>query len=186
MKYLCRNLPKLNMRRKIIQVLRQAQDKFYAIFVCEAVAQRYKNLISKNQLGRTRSPRKQSQNLRKCPSSGIFDQNLKKTHMATTPEFRDYILDLLEPIYPVRDRKMFGGVGLFIEEGMFALITAEDVLHFKVDDENRADYEAAGMPRFARMPYYQVPLEVMESPDDLRVWMGKAIEVARRAAKAKK
>ncbi len=106
--------------------------------------------------------------------------------MATTPEYRDYILDLLNPIYPVHDRKMFGGVGIFIEEGMFALITSEDVLHFKVDDQNRAEYETADMPRFGRMPYYEVPLDVLESPDDLRLWMGKAIEVARRAAENKK
>jgi len=106
--------------------------------------------------------------------------------MATTPEYRDYILDLLQPIYPIHDRKMFGGVGLFIEEGMFALITSDDILHFKVDDQNRADYETAAMPQFARMPYYQVPLEVMESPDDLRLWMGKSMEAARRAAKDKK
>lgn len=106
--------------------------------------------------------------------------------MATTPEYRDYIIDLLSSIQPVSDRKMFGGVGIFIEEGMFALITSDDVFHFKVDDSNRADYENADMPRFGRMPYYQVPEEVLESQDDLRVWMEKAMEVARQAAKKKK
>lgn len=106
--------------------------------------------------------------------------------MATNPEYRDYILDLLNPIHPVSDRKMFGGVGIFIEEGMFALITSDDVFHFKVDDSNRADYETAGMPRFARMPYYQVPEEILESEDNLRIWMEKAMEVTRLAAKKKK
>jgi TfoX/Sxy family transcriptional regulator of competence genes len=42
------------------------------------------------------------------------------------------------------------------------------------------------MPQFGRMPYYEVPLDVLESPEDLRLWMGKAIEVARRAAENKK
>ena len=87
--------------------------------------------------------------------------------MATTPEYRDYILDLLTAIHPVSDRKMFGGIGIFIEEGMFALITSDDVFHFKVDDSNRADYEEADMPRFARMPYYQVPEEVLEKPGSI-------------------
>ena len=64
---------------------------------------------------------------------------------------------------------MFGGVGIFIDEGMFALITSDDLFHFKVDDSNRAAYETAGMPRFGRMPYYQVPEEVQESEDELRV-----------------
>lgn len=106
--------------------------------------------------------------------------------MPTTPDYRDYILDQLNPIHPVTDRKMFGGVGIFIEEGMFALITSDDAFHFKVDDSNRADYESAGMPRFGRMPYYQVPEEILESQDDLRLWMEKAMEVTYQAAKKKK
>lgn len=106
--------------------------------------------------------------------------------MPTTPEYRDYILDQLNAIHPVNDRKMFGGVGIFIDVGMFALITSDDVFHFKIDDTNRSDYENAGMPQFARMPYYQVPAEVLESQEELRVWMEKAMEVAREAAKKKK
>jgi len=106
--------------------------------------------------------------------------------MATTPEYREYILDLLNAVQPVSDRKMFGGVGIFIEEGMFALITSDDIFHFKVDDDNRSDYEAAGMPQFGRMPYYQVPAEVLESQEELRMWMEKAMEAARQAAKKKK
>jgi len=106
--------------------------------------------------------------------------------MAATPEYRDYILDLLTAIHPVSDRKMFGGIGIFIEEGMFALITSADVFHFKVDDSNRDDFEEAGMNRFGRMPYYQVPEEVLENQDELRIWMNKAMEVARMAAQKKK
>ena len=106
--------------------------------------------------------------------------------MATTPDYCDYILDLLNAIYPVSERKMFGGIGIFMEDGMFALITSDDVCHFKVDDSNREEYEAAGMARFGRMPYYQVPEEVLGSQEELRVWMEKAMEVARQAAKKKK
>jgi DNA transformation protein len=106
--------------------------------------------------------------------------------MPTSPDYLAYILDLLSPIHPITSRKMFGGAGIFIEEGMFALITADDLFHFKVDDSNRADYEAAEMPRFGRMPYYQVPEEVLENEDELRVWMEKAMEVTRQAAKNKK
>ena len=81
---------------------------------------------------------------------------------------------------------MFGGVGIFMDVGMFALITSGDLFHFKIDDSNRADYETAGMPQFGRMPYYQVPGEVLESHEELRIWMEKAMQVARQAAKKKK
>ena len=106
--------------------------------------------------------------------------------MAPTPEYTAYILDLLNQVQPVSQRKMFGGVGIFIAEGMFALITSDDVLHFKVDDENRADYEAADMPQFGRMPYYELPFEVLESPDELSAWMANSTDAAKRAAKKKK
>jgi DNA transformation protein len=103
--------------------------------------------------------------------------------MAVSQEYHDYVMDRLTHVYPVRERKMFGGLGIFIEEGMFALVTAADVLHFKVDDSNRADYEAADMPQFARMPYYEVPVEVLESDELLTTWMEKSMEIARAAKK---
>ncbi|MCP4361350.1 MAG: TfoX/Sxy family protein [Chloroflexi bacterium] len=106
--------------------------------------------------------------------------------MATTPEYRDYIVDLLTPYYPVTTRNMFGGVGIFCEDGMFGLITAEDVFYLKVDDENRADYKAADMPQFMNMPYYQAPGNVLDSTENLGVWVQKSLEVAHRSPKKKK
>jgi DNA transformation protein len=79
---------------------------------------------------------------------------------------------------------MFGGLTFFAEGRAFALV-AEDTLYFKVDDGNRPDFEAAGMGPFLPfgdpakpMQYYQLPEEVLEDPDLLRVWMAKAIAVA--------
>lgn len=106
--------------------------------------------------------------------------------MPTTPEYAAYILDQLNQIQPVTSRKMFGGVGIFCAYGMFALITSGDVLHFKVDDENRAAYEAAGMEQFQSMPYYQLPGDVLDSNEDLALWMEGSIAAAERAANKKK
>jgi DNA transformation protein len=36
------------------------------------------------------------------------------------------------------------------------------------------------------MHYYQVPDDLLDDPDELRVWAGKAIEVARRAKRGAK
>jgi DNA transformation protein len=82
---------------------------------------------------------------------------------------------------------MFGGLTFFAEGRAFALV-AEDTLYFKVDASNRPDFEAAGMGPFLPfgdpkkpMQYYQLPEEVLEDPDILRVWMAKAIAVASKA-----
>lgn len=106
--------------------------------------------------------------------------------MATSPEYRDHIVELLSPFHPVHARSMFGGVGLFTEDTMFALISSEDVVYFKTDDSNRADYEAAGMERYGRMPYYQVPADVLESPEALKTWVDKSVAIAKAGAKKKK
>jgi DNA transformation protein and related proteins len=106
--------------------------------------------------------------------------------MAVSPEYREYVLEQLERIGPVRAKRMFGGVGLYCEDLFFALLD-DDRLFFKVDDANRADYEARGLHPFDPfqdgvhlMQYYEVPAEVVEDPDELRVWMDKALAVARR------
>ncbi len=106
--------------------------------------------------------------------------------MATSPEYREYILDLLNPIHPIRARNMFGGVGIYLDETMFALISSEDILYFKTDDVNRQDYVAVEAPQFMNMPYYQLPHDVLESSDVLQVWMERAMDVARRNPKKKK
>ena len=37
--------------------------------------------------------------------------------MAVSAEYHDYVIEQLSRIHPVSDHKMFGGVGIFIEEG---------------------------------------------------------------------
>ena len=98
------------------------------------------------------------------------------------------MLEQLRYTGPVTARSMFGGAGLYCDGLFFALID-DDTLYFKVDDTNRADFEAAGMGPFRpygderAMQYYQVPVEVLEDPDRLRTWAEKALAVARRKKK---
>lgn len=80
---------------------------------------------------------------------------------------------------------MFGGVG-FYADGLFFALADDDVLYFKVDESTKPYFEALGMPPFlpfgdpARpMRYYQVPAEVLEAPDELGLWVDRAVEVAR-------
>ena len=54
-----------------------------------------------------------------------------------SPEFRDYLLELLAPLEGVTARRMFGGGGLYLEDTMFAIV-ADDVLFLKVDETNQA------------------------------------------------
>ena len=106
--------------------------------------------------------------------------------------FRQFVLDQLEGAADVVPRAMFGGVGLYAE-GLFFGIIAGDVLYLKVDEGNRGDYEAADMSPFKPYPrrsgtmqYWSVPVAVLESPEDLKLWVRKALAAARRTAAAKR
>ncbi len=106
--------------------------------------------------------------------------------MAVSAEFRAFALEALGRVVPVTSRAMFGGVGIYAEGFFFALI-GDDVLYLKVDESNRADFEAVGSGPFrpygedgGAMGYHALPGDLLEDPDRLRPWVEKAVEVARR------
>lgn len=114
--------------------------------------------------------------------------------MSVSPSYRDYVTDQLEQAcdLPIRTNRMFGGVGIYAGELFFAII-ADEMLYFKVDESNRPDYEQADMKPFAPFPdkdhimgYYQLPEEVLEDTEELKLWVAKALEVAERTGKRRK
>jgi DNA transformation protein and related proteins len=112
--------------------------------------------------------------------------------MAVTVDFREYVLEQLGRVVPVDWKRMFGGVGLYADGVFFALID-DDILYFKVADANRADFEAAGSRAFSpygdgvySMNYLELPVDVLEDVDALRVWTEKSVAVAREAAAKKR
>ena len=107
--------------------------------------------------------------------------------MSVSPTFRTFVLEqLARTATGVRDRAMFGGVGIYSGDLFFALI-AHDTLYFKVDDANRPDFEARGMgpfrpmgPEGEVMQYYAVPEDLLEDAEALQPWVEGALAVTRR------
>jgi DNA transformation protein len=107
--------------------------------------------------------------------------------MGVSPSFRTFVVEQLSRATAnVRARAMFGGVGIYSGDLFFALID-KDTVYFKVDDSNRAMFEARGMGPFQPagpggevMQYYAVPEEVLEDPEVLRSWVDGSLAVARR------
>ena len=108
--------------------------------------------------------------------------------MSSSSEFRDKALGLLLVFGPVQARAMFGGYGLYLDGLMFGLI-ANDVLYFKVDDQNRQSYIDAGSGPFTyegksrpvEMSYYRVPDELMDDPGRIAEWAERAHQAAQRS-----
>ena len=107
--------------------------------------------------------------------------------MRVTDGFRGFVLEQLAGVESLRPRAMFGGIGLYADDVFFGIIAA-DVLYLKVDDSNREQYEAEGMPAFkpyagqpTTMSYYQVPVRVLEDGDELTKWARASVRVAGHA-----
>ena len=113
--------------------------------------------------------------------------------MAVSKEYLEFLQDQLSDFGSYDVKRMFGGIGLFRDGLMFAII-ASDVLYLKVDDRNRRDFEAAGMSPFgyerqgkaaALKSYYEVPADLLEDPHELAAWAMRAFDAAIAGAKAK-
>ncbi len=113
--------------------------------------------------------------------------------MAVSEDYVAFINERFEKIPNWAIRKMFGGVGIFREGIMFAMLSDKDKLFLRVDTSSIPDFEAKGMVQFnhkkntkANMPYYECPLDVLENPSELRIWTDKAYSIAEEAKKKKK
>jgi len=109
-------------------------------------------------------------------------------------EYCNYITDLLSPIGNVTAHSMFGGYGIYKDRIIFAIIV-DDVLHFKVGDTNRIDYEHKGSEPFSYeakdkkkivMSYWQVPLDVLDDNELLCEWADKSYLISKNKQKQKK
>jgi len=123
----------------------------------------------------------------------------------------EYLVDQLRDWAPVTVRRLFGGWGIFRGGLMFGLI-ARDAVYFRVDAENRPDYEEAAARPFLhaarrragaavspaqpftyRMPngktvamaYYEVPADILDDSEALGQWAAKAEAAALRARAGK-
>ena len=87
------------------------------------------------------------------------------------------VVDQLADWAPVSARRMFGGVGLFREGRMFALIHGE-ALYFKCSDAVRASFDAVSAPAFTyprgdrtvALSYRLAPDGAIDDPEALGEW----------------
>jgi len=108
-------------------------------------------------------------------------------------DFIAHLHDLFAPIGTISARRMFGGYGIY-HDGLFIALVLDDALYLKVDDESRAQFEAAGCEPFVylgqkqpiTLSYWSLPESAMDSPQSMRPWAQLAIAAALRKANAPK
>lgn len=105
--------------------------------------------------------------------------------MATSEDYLTFVQERFDPVVSAEYRKMFGGIGVFEGGTMFALLTSDDELFFRVDDETRSALEAAGSSQFMTMPYLSAPAAALEDREQLAALIGDALAASKRAAAKK-
>ena len=96
--------------------------------------------------------------------------------------------DLFAALGKVRTRRMFGGLGIYAGETMFAIAVGGEIF-LKADAETARRFEAAGSRIFtyrrdgrtATMNYWRLPDDGLDDPDRAAAWGRLALEVARQA-----
>jgi len=113
--------------------------------------------------------------------------------MAVSESLVCLLQEHLEPLGRIAFRRMFSGAGVYCDGVIFGLIL-RDALHFKVDDGNRAAYEAEGMQPFSYEAkgrtveigaYWRVPERLLDESDEMVEWARAAVAAGRRAASGK-
>ena len=107
--------------------------------------------------------------------------------------FLVHLLDMLHPLGGIRHRRMFGGVGIYKGEVMFAL-TFDSAVYLRTAPSDQAAFESLGMGPFSYesrgktaqiKSYWQMPEYLLDEPDELLSWAERAIEAAFDAARKK-
>jgi DNA transformation protein and related proteins len=104
--------------------------------------------------------------------------------------FKEFILDQLSGLNPIRYKKMFGGYGIYYQELFFAIIS-DDRLYFKTDPISAKEFKSYEMEPFHPNPkqklknYYEVPEEILEDKEMLIQWARRSSECNNAKTKKK-
>ena len=110
--------------------------------------------------------------------------------MAVNQEYKEYVEEQLTDFGEYDVRKMFGGIGYFRDKVMFGAIM-HGAFRLKGDETTAPDFAKYGkgphqVPgKKMKMPYYEVPDEILNDKAQLREWAFKAWEVALASKKKK-
>lgn len=87
---------------------------------------------------------------------------------------------------------MFGGFGFYLNGIIFGLII-DDKLYFKVGKANQKDYENYNSKQFlypvkgrkdlVALPYWEVPVDVLENREEIEQWIEKSAAVTAQRQK---
>lgn len=113
--------------------------------------------------------------------------------MSANDSIFELLAEALSPLGAFKAKRMFGGLGLYLD-GVFFAILNDGELYFRVSDTTRPAYIAEGMTPFtygtkhgekAINSYWQVPERLFDETDEMIDWVRASVQAARAVAAGK-
>ncbi len=101
------------------------------------------------------------------------------------------IEEIFQAVGPVTIKRMFGGKSIYVR-GIIVAIEYQDEILLKADAGSAPHFVEAGCRQWvyegkdgksAAMPYWSIPEDAYDDPDEMAKWVQLALEAGRRAKK---
>jgi DNA transformation protein and related proteins len=104
--------------------------------------------------------------------------------MSISQAYIEKVIAALKQVDHISYRRLFNGVGIYHRGVQFAFVV-NDHLYFRADEYSRPLYQQKSMQAFQPLvasqvesSFYQLPDDVLQSPNELKHWMRIAVEAA--------
>ncbi len=107
--------------------------------------------------------------------------------MAVSDEQIEMVRDLFECVGPITTRKMFGGLGIYHDGTIFAILMSDGQLKLKgagdmaetfdAEGWERWTYQREGSDKITAMPYWSLPDALLDDPEEASAWARRALAV---------
>jgi len=108
--------------------------------------------------------------------------------MAYLESMAEFILDTLSEFEDISTKKMFGALAFYKGDVLFGAVM-DDKFTLRAVAENESKYLSAGMIRHVvpgrklKMPYFDVPIDVLEDRDALIHWVKTSYDDSKKLNK---
>lgn len=108
--------------------------------------------------------------------------------MAISQEAREHVLDLFQGVGDVTTRSMMGGLCLYSNGQIFAILASTEQIYLKADGDFAQELEALGCQKFSMtrkdgsvgsMGYWTLPDSAMDDPQEAASWGHRALAALR-------
>ncbi|MBW6417323.1 TfoX/Sxy family protein [Celeribacter sp. PS-C1] len=101
--------------------------------------------------------------------------------MAITAEDIAYIYDLFGPLGGLTHRKMMGGLSIYFDGQIFAILSTDGRVYLKAGGDFAKDLAAEGSVKFEMengrgMNYWTLPEAALDDPQEACAWARRALD----------